>query len=282
MTPQERQLVAELFDRLASLESGPRDPDAERAIADGLQRAPHGTYALVQTVLLQDEALKRCHSRIQELEGGPAEEPSRGFLDSMRESLFGRDEPRGSVPPVRPGGAGTSGAWGQPGGGPGGAGTSGVWGQPGGAPPQAGPAPGMAPMGAPPIGTGGSFLGNAASTAAGVIGGAMLLNGIRSMFGHSGGAGGFGSGAAVASPWGGSPASGSAANSDLARDAGLDNIGRDRSGGGRDDDTGRTGLFGGDDRDDGDPLGPGDDGYGDAGDDSDFDGDFDGGDTEDV
>ena len=277
MTPQERQLVAELFDRLASLESGPRDPDAERVIADGLQRAPHGTYALVQTVLLQDEALKRCHSRIQELEGRPAEEPSRGFLDSMRDSLFGRDEPRGSVPPVRQGGAGTSGVWGQPGGSPGGTGASGAWGQPGGAPAQAGPSPGMAPMGAPAIGTGGSFLGNAASTAAGVVGGAMLLNGIRSMFGpHSGGSA-FGQGAAVASPSGGS-----AGNSDLARDAGLNDIGRDRTGG-RDDDTGRTGLLDGDDRDDGDPLGPGDDGYGDAGDDSDFDdGDIDSGDTEDV
>ena len=274
MTPQERQLIAELFDRLASLESSPRDPDAERAIAEGLQHAPHGTYALVQTVLLQDEALRRCHSRIQELEGGPAEEPSRGFLDSMRESLFGRDEPRGSVPPVRQGGAGTSGVWGQPGGGPGSAGTTGAWGQPGGAPPQAGPAPGMAPMG-PSIGTGGSFLGNAASTAAGVIGGAMLLNGIRSMFGpHAGGSGGLGSGAAVASPFGGG---GSAANSDLARDAGLNDIGRDRTGA-RDDDTSRTGLFGNDDQDDGDPLGDDDDGDGDAGDDS----DFDGGDTEDV
>ena len=39
MTPQERQLIDELFDRLANLESTPRDPDAERAIAAGLARA---------------------------------------------------------------------------------------------------------------------------------------------------------------------------------------------------------------------------------------------------
>ena len=31
MTPQERQLVADLFDRLASLEGERRDPDAEKA-----------------------------------------------------------------------------------------------------------------------------------------------------------------------------------------------------------------------------------------------------------
>ena len=38
MTPQERQRVAELFDRLATLETSPRDGDAERAIAEGLAR----------------------------------------------------------------------------------------------------------------------------------------------------------------------------------------------------------------------------------------------------
>src|SRR5690242_8103253 len=96
MTPQERQLVDELFDRLAQLEDAPRDSDAERAIADGLRRAPHASYALVQTVLVQDEALKRANARIQELEGGgqQPEEHSRGFLDNMRDALFGREEPR--------------------------------------------------------------------------------------------------------------------------------------------------------------------------------------------
>src|SRR5215470_10357529 len=107
MTPQERQLVAELFDRLESLEAERRDPDAERAIAEGLSRAPHATYALVQTVLVQDEALKRADARIRELEANLGIEPPRenaGFLDNMRDALFGRrDDGRGSVPPGRPG-----------------------------------------------------------------------------------------------------------------------------------------------------------------------------------
>jgi len=33
MTPQERQLVDDLFDRLSKLEGAPRDPDAAAAIA---------------------------------------------------------------------------------------------------------------------------------------------------------------------------------------------------------------------------------------------------------
>ena len=58
MTPQERQLVDELFDRLSKLENAPRDPDAIAAIMHGLRKAPGAIYALVQTALLQDEALQ--------------------------------------------------------------------------------------------------------------------------------------------------------------------------------------------------------------------------------
>ena len=38
MTPQERQLVDDLFDRLAKVESAPRDPDAIAAMQDGLRK----------------------------------------------------------------------------------------------------------------------------------------------------------------------------------------------------------------------------------------------------
>src|SRR6185369_13820349 len=110
MTPQERQLMVQLFDRLASLENAPRDPDAEAMIREGFRRAPNAAYALVQTVLLQDEALKAANAHIQEYEqqfGQPQQQqqPPRGFLDNMRDSLFGREEPRGSVPRVPQGGA---------------------------------------------------------------------------------------------------------------------------------------------------------------------------------
>ena len=102
MTPQEQELVEELFDRLAKLENSPRDPAAERVIADGLRRAPQATYALVQTALVQDEALKRANARIEELQAqvgrGEQEQQQGSFLDSMREAVLRRREPRGSVP----------------------------------------------------------------------------------------------------------------------------------------------------------------------------------------
>jgi hypothetical protein len=130
------------------------------------------------------------------------------------------------------------------------------------------------PMGAPGFGGGGSFLGTAAASAAGVIGGSMMLNGIRSMFGHSGGGTG---GASAFGSGGNSPLGGSAANSDLARDAGLDHIGG--GGSGASDSGGRhAGLFGGDDHNDHDD--PENDGSFD--DDTDLAGDVDGDDTEEV
>jgi len=208
MTPQERELVTALFDRLATLENQPRDGDAERAIIDGLRRAPNAPYALVQTALVQDEALKRADARIQELEArlgdAPAARPA-GFLDGMRDALLGRREPSraGSVPSVRP-------------------------------PPRpqdqdAATAP-ATPWRQGVAAPGGSFLGTAAAAAAGVIGGSLLLDGIRSMMGPGHGAFGFadpafGAGRGIGSPWDGG-------GGDLARQAGIDDIGRDPNAGG--------------------------------------------------
>ena len=76
---------------------------------------------------------------------------------------------------------------------------------------------------APPMAGGGSFLGTAAAAAAGVIGGSLLLDSIRSMMGHRGGA------QAAFDPTGGagsSPWDGGAAGGELSRQAGLDDIGR--------------------------------------------------------
>ncbi|MBO0755917.1 MAG: DUF2076 domain-containing protein, partial [Bradyrhizobiaceae bacterium] len=213
MTPQERDLITELFDRIASLEGSPRDSEAEREIAAGLARAPHAIYPLVQTVLVQDEALKRANARIQELEGsddGAGAREGGSFLDSMRGALFGRDSSaRGSVPPVPPGS--TSGPYAPP--------------PPPGpdyAPPGYAPSPGYAPPPGYAPSPGGSFLGTAAASAAGVIGGSLLLGSIRSMFGHGHAfAGAPESSAPGHSPWDDR----GAAHSDLAREAGADDVG---------------------------------------------------------
>lgn len=228
MTPQERQLVDELFDRLSKLENAPRDPDAIAAISDGLRKAPGAVYALVQTTLLQDEALRRAHNRIQELEAAhaPEQAQSGGFLDTMRDTLFGSSPSRGSVPNVPPReqrpvwNSGQTMQQTQP--------------QPGYGQPPYGQAYGQGPAqgpgqgyGAPPVGGGGgSFLGTAAAAAAGVVGGSLLLSSIRGMMGgsHQQAFGDTNALGGDRSPWGGSDQSGGS----LARDAGLNDIGSNR------------------------------------------------------
>ncbi len=177
MTPQERQLVDDLFDRLSKLESAPRDSVAVAAINEGLRKAPNAVYALVQTVLLQDEALKRANAHIQELEarGGAEQQQSGGFLDSMRDAIFGQSQPRGSVPNVPPRESSSRPVW-----------NSGQAMQQSQGPGQYNQSPYGQPYGAPqaPIGGGGgSFLGTAAAAAAGMVGGSLLLGSIRSMMG---------------------------------------------------------------------------------------------------
>jgi uncharacterized protein len=262
MTPQERQLIDDLFDRLAKLENTPRDPEAMSAIMQGLRKAPNSVYALVQTALVQDEALKRANSHIQELEAALSPEQNQSgqaqsgsFLDSMRGAIFGQGEPPGSVPHVRAPDLGGRPVWnsgqvlqqsqapghygqepyGQSSGGQSYGGQS----YGGGGQPYGGQAYGAQQ---PPFGGGGgSFLGTAAAAAAGMVGGSLLLGSIRSMmgggshqaFGDSTGLGGLGGSQKPLSDQSGS---------DLARDAGINDIGS--SSGQRADDTGsRAGFF---------------------------------------
>jgi uncharacterized protein len=250
MTPQERQLVDELFDRLSQVDSAPRDPDASNAIAQGSRKAPNAVYALVQTVLLQDEALKRANHRIQELEQGQAGEQNQsgGFLDSMRDTILGQNQSRGSVPNVPPPvpsrpvwnsgqvlqhsqspghydqGPYDQGAYGQ-----------GSYGQ------SYGQGPSGQPYGAsqsPFGGGGGSFLGTAAAAAAGMVGGSLLLNSIRSMMGghHYGVADAGATGDKSSNP------QSDQSDSALARDAGINDIGSSGQRGVIDDGA-RAGLF---------------------------------------
>ena len=230
MTPQERQLIDDLFDRLAKLENTPRDPEAMSAIMQGLRKAPNGVYALVQTTLVQDEALKRANSRIQELEAAIGQQSTSKSariprFDARRDF---RAEP--AARPVARFGAERSRARDrrQP---------TGVEHGPGVA---AGPTsrtiqsarlrPALwraaAAAAVAVRRRGGSFLGTAAAAAVGVVGGSMLAGSLRSMMGGSGGnqqsfgdTAGHSGGIEDRRPW--SDQSGG----NLARDAGVNDIG---------------------------------------------------------
>jgi hypothetical protein len=226
MTPEERNLIDDLFNKLANLERDARDADAERAIGDGLRRAPNAVYTLVQTVLVQDEALRAANDHIAQLEQAnraPASS-SRSFLGDRRDGGSGGgankwnsgEVLRSSVPPVRssdvppPGYGRDDGGYGAPQRGPMGAPPSAPWGAP--------------PMGAEPPHRGG-FLGTAAAAAAGVVGGSLLMGGIRSALGGAGGSGPFSNTFDHLSRGGAGGTTPGGATNDLQRQAGLNDIG---------------------------------------------------------
>ncbi|KRR29353.1 DUF2076 domain-containing protein [Bradyrhizobium retamae] len=265
MTPQERQLIDDLFDRLARLESAKRDPEAMSAIMEGLRNAPNAVYALVQTALVQDEALKRADMRIQELEAAAGQQTqSGGFLDSMRDAIFGQNQQhgqnQGSVPNVRAPDMGGRPTWNsgqvlqqtQP---------PGQYNQPAYGEPQ--PQQG---------GGGGSFLGTAAAAAAGVVGGSLLLNSIRGMMGGGSNQQAFGDtanhsgGVEDRRPWG------DQSGGDLAREAGINDIGSSSRRADNNDDSGsRQGFFDQASHDEGNDMDHDADGFdGDDGGDSDY------------
>jgi hypothetical protein len=181
MTPQERDVIAGIFDRLRHAADQPRDPEAERFIAQKLQEQPYAPYAMAQAVYVQEQALTNLQAQVEQLQAqveemrkAPQPEPapqSGGFLAG----IFGGGQPQrsGSVPsfPQRAAQAQPSGNWNtqrpqqaeQP------AAPAGPWG-------------GQAAQQAA-AGRGGGFMATALTTAAGVAGGMMLGNILTNAFG---------------------------------------------------------------------------------------------------
>jgi hypothetical protein len=182
MTPQEKELLTTLLDRLKNAPTQAKDPEADALIRQATAERPDMPYYLVQTALIQDLSLHQAQQRIADLEKqlADAQQATKPTVGSFLGGLFGNRPPApvGSTPP--PAGPWTRSPqvaaapppqpYGQPQ--PG-------YAQPGYGQPMAG-AGGM--MGG--MGGGGGFLRSAAATAAGVAGGALLFQGISSLFGN--------------------------------------------------------------------------------------------------
>jgi uncharacterized protein len=176
MTPEERQLLTTLADRVRNTPVQQKDIEADQFLRQLSQERPDTAYILAQTVLMQDFALRNAQAQIEDLRRqNQTQPPAQSGSGSFLGGLFGggsHEAPQqysGSVPRVNP--------WEGP-----------SQGRPYGdypPPPGAGypgPAPGGPTM--QPSQTSG-FLRSAASTAAGIAGGALLFQGINSLFsGH--------------------------------------------------------------------------------------------------
>ncbi len=188
MTPEERQMLAGLFERVNATASTPRDAEAEAFINGAVRAAPFAPYVLAQTVLVQQQTLEAAARRVAELEAAQrqdAEQPEEhgSFLGNLGKTIFGGGAPaapqrpgydqsayqRAPAPPPPQGYAPPPPPQGYP------------------PPPPQGYPQQPGPWGAPAQPRSGGFLQNAASTAAGVAGGVALGNLLGGLFGGHGG-----------------------------------------------------------------------------------------------
>jgi uncharacterized protein len=165
MTPDERQMLSDLANKIAQTPPPPKDAEAEEFIRSRIGSRPDALYLMTQTVLIQNLAIEQAQHQIEELK----QQSPQAARPSVGGSFLGTQQP------PRPGNPGYNTGQNAP--------------LP---PPQyAPPSPG-----APSPGGGPSFLRGAAQTAAGVAAGALAFEGIRSLFSHPGyggaGLGGFG------------------------------------------------------------------------------------------
>ena len=109
MTPQERELLSNLFDRLRQCEGNPKEPEAAAFIADAVARQPAAPYFMAQLLLVQDQALSAAQARIRALEQ-PAEATEKAAQQNSCSQLPSGDAPTpgraasralGSVSPER-------------------------------------------------------------------------------------------------------------------------------------------------------------------------------------
>jgi uncharacterized protein len=181
MTPQEKDLITTLLTRLKNAGGQPKDPEAEALIRQAMSEQPDAPYYLTQTVLIQDLSLHNAQNRIADLEKqlADAQQAAKPTATSFLGGLFGSRPPApaaSSGPPPGPwtrapqvAGAPPAQPYGQ-----------GGYAQPG----YGQPMPGGGGFMGGAMGGGGGFLRSAAATAAGVAGGALLFEGISSLFGN--------------------------------------------------------------------------------------------------
>jgi len=147
MTPQESALLQKFLAQLAQAQVSTKDPEAQAMISKAVAQQPDAAYLLVQRALLLERALQQAKSQLSRLH------EQRDGADGGSHTWT---QTSSSTPATAPAPA---------------------------SPPQAQAAP---PTGGTSSGLGG-FLGNAATTAAGVAGGAFLVQGLEGLFGHRGG-----------------------------------------------------------------------------------------------
>lgn len=153
MNTQEREQLNQFLQQLTQAQGVQKDGEADALIREACLRQPDAAYLLVQRAMLLDHALHDAQAQIAQLQSAARGGDGGGFLDA---NAWGNSPVRQSNPPPR---AATY--------------------------PAAAPvAAAMAPQA--PSAWGSGMLGNIATTAAGVVAGGFLFQGIEHLIGNHG------------------------------------------------------------------------------------------------
>jgi len=171
MNPQERELLGHFLQQLTQVQAGQKDAEAEALIREAGVRQPDAAYLLVQRAMQLEQALQavqaqanKLQAELEQLRTGARS----GFLDQAN-----------------------------------------AWGRPAAPPAPSQPVPSQAqtpppvpaqPAASPASSWGSGMLGNVATTAAGVVAGSFLFQGIGNLMGHHQQGTGFGANAPQPAP----------------------------------------------------------------------------------
>lgn len=159
MNNYERQQLDQFLQQLIAVRLTDKDQEAERLISEAIMRQPDAAYLLVQKSLLQDQALQAAQTKINDLQQQMQQQTlpahSSGFLNSDPWATASQStaKPADNAKPHTDVTAPMQHSF------------------------STSPAAANA-------GFGSSFLGNVATTAAGVVAGSFLFQGIGSLLGH--------------------------------------------------------------------------------------------------
>ena len=171
MTAQERELISTFLEQMKQTQSGPKDPEAESLISAAVAGKPDASYLLVQRAVGLDYALQSVKADLQAAQAELAQlraGKSSSFMDQgdswgrSGKSAMPSDQLNASA------GAPAQAAF-----------------TPAFSPSSLGkPATPAAPAAAPASAWGSGMLGTVATTAAGVVAGSFLFQGIQGLMGH--------------------------------------------------------------------------------------------------
>src|SRR5918993_5543657 len=113
MNDQERQVISDIFRRLEQVANQPRDPEAERLIAEKLREQPYAPYAMAQAVYVQEQALANLQAENEHLRAELDQASRRPQQGGFLSSIFGGGASRPPGPAYNTPPARQASPWGQ-------------------------------------------------------------------------------------------------------------------------------------------------------------------------